>query len=248
MATAAQILANRGNAATSTGPQSTEGKNKVSQNALKSGLFSRRNCVAPEDADAFETLRAGLWETFAPQNPAEELFVAEIVRAGLRLQRCAQTEESLLDLTEPGEIATLQTSVDRARSGVLNRSMEQLRKLQTERWARSEWLPKGFDASRLGIASGKQVIAAVSAETYRKLASARVSEIENTSLIATALACMDPGARQSQFNPASDRPAIDSVAQAMAALLKSTSAPRFPAAKQTQSAPPAPAEPLRNAA
>jgi hypothetical protein len=214
MASAAQILANRENAAASSGPKTDAGKTKVSQNALRSGLFSTRNCVAPEDAETYEALRAGLWETFAPQNAAEEVFTAEIVRCSWRLQRCAATEESLLSLTDSKEIAATQASVDRARtqaSGVLNRSIEQLRKLQTERWARRETLPKEFDASTVGIAACKQVIAAVSSDTHRLLASKRLNDIEiKERTLAEMFALPEgftlpgwktPGAKQTQSAP-----------------------------------------------
>ena len=181
MSSQAQVLANRANSARATGPRTSAGKDKVSQNALRTGLFSARNCVAPQDAEAYEALRASLWEHFAPQNPAEELFTAEIVRASWRLQRCAHTEEALLDLTDPREIAANQASVDRARtqaSGVLHRAMEQLRKFQTERWTRRETLPKEFDTTNLGLASAKQVISAVAADQKRKLDSSKVAMLE----------------------------------------------------------------------
>jgi hypothetical protein len=195
MATSAQMQANRVNAAASTGPKTEAGRAAVSQNALRTGLFSTRNCVAPEDADAYETLRAGLWDYFTPRNPAEEMFTAEIVRCSWRLQRCAQTEETILKLTDPAEIAATQASVDRARtqaSGVLHRAMEQLRKLQTERWLRSELLPAEFDPSELGIAAGKQVFTAMLTDARRQfvklnLAKAR-SEEETERAIEEAIA------------------------------------------------------------
>ena len=39
MSTAAQLTANRSNAQASTGPATSEGKSRVSRNALTSGLF-----------------------------------------------------------------------------------------------------------------------------------------------------------------------------------------------------------------
>jgi hypothetical protein len=208
MSSTAQILANRANAAFATGPRTSAGKDKVSQNALRTGLFSSRNCVAPQDAEAYEALRASLWEHFAPQNPAEELFTAEIVRASWRLQRCAYTEEALLDLACPREIAANQASVDRARtqaSGVLHRAMEQLRKLQTERWARKETLPKDFDTAKLGLAATKQVISAIAADQKRKLDSSKIAAIQTANQLTQELAAVEeilaahsPSAKQNQ--------------------------------------------------
>jgi hypothetical protein len=235
MATPAQVAANRANSQSSTGPKTADGKLRVSDNAIQSGLFSKRNCVAPADAPEYEALRAGLWATFNPQNPAEELFVSEIVRAAWRLQRCAQTEESLLDLNEEAKISAIQTSVDRARtqaSGVLNRNMEQLRKLQTERWCRLETLPKEFDGSKLGLASSSQILNTLHTDAHRKVAEMNVNEKIMENKMAAFMSAVPagfspyaetPGAKQSQFG---DRP-------------------ETPGAKQSQSEP---AEPLRRAA
>lgn len=201
MPTAAQIQANRSNSGFSTGPTSDLGKAKVSQNALRTGLFSSRNCVAPQDAEAYEALRASLWEHFAPQNPAEELFTAEIVRASWRLQRCAHTEEALLDLTCPREIAANQASVDRARtqaSGVLHRAMEQLRKLQTERWTRRETLPKEFDTTNLGLAATKQVLVAVAYNQKLRAADENAKIQQAMSMPEEWLIRDYPSAKQSQ--------------------------------------------------
>jgi len=208
MSSQAQVLANRANSAFATGPRTSAGKEIVSQNALRTGLFSSRNCVAPQDAEAYEALRASLWEHFAPQNPAEELFTAEIVRASWRLQRCAHTEEALLDLTDPREIAANQISVDRARtqaSGVLHRAMEQLRKLQTERWTRNAALPEGYDTSELGIGASKQVISALAADQKRKLDSAKVDAIQKANKLFVEMAVLEdtltrnsPSAKQNQ--------------------------------------------------
>jgi len=223
MATPAQIQANRANAAASTGPKTEAGRAAVSQNALRSGLFSTRNCVASEDADAYDTLRAGLWDYFTPQNPAEEMFTAEIVRCSWRLRRCAQTEEGLLDLTDPAEIASTQASVDRARtqaSGVLHRAMEQLRKLQTERWLRSELVPAEFDSSKLGIASGKEVFTVSLTEARRQFVDLSVANAR--------------GLRETR------RAATEAMAFPMDLLDKYLGNPKPPSAKQSQSAADAP--------
>ena len=56
MASAAQIEANRLNAALSTGPATSTGKARSSRNHLKFGLFSTQNCVRPEETAEYTKL------------------------------------------------------------------------------------------------------------------------------------------------------------------------------------------------
>ena len=51
MSTTAQILANRLNSQKSTGPQTAEGKDVVSQNAVKHGLFAESVIKGENPAD-----------------------------------------------------------------------------------------------------------------------------------------------------------------------------------------------------
>ncbi|MGB2865649.1 MAG: hypothetical protein WBC05_20125 [Sedimentisphaerales bacterium] len=51
MATTAQILANRLNSKKSTGPQTVDGKDVVSQNAVKHGLFAESVIKGENPAD-----------------------------------------------------------------------------------------------------------------------------------------------------------------------------------------------------
>jgi SEC-C motif-containing protein len=177
MATAAQIEANRTNAAASTGPTTAEGKFKSSRNAVSHGLFAAFN---PYDADsneaeAFNELTAGMEKDLAPEGALEQTFAVEITRATCPLRRCANVEDSLfvdrtqtdLDLMANTASTPNQIAVDRARAEahrILKRSMDELRRLQNERRFRFEVLLPGVDTGDLGLASYKDLMPAMAAE------------------------------------------------------------------------------------
>jgi hypothetical protein len=69
MASSAQLTANRENAQHSTGPRTAEGRNRSSQNALRFGLFSTRNCVQPHESEEYEALASALWSDMHPNGP-----------------------------------------------------------------------------------------------------------------------------------------------------------------------------------
>jgi hypothetical protein len=138
MASPAQLTANRENAKHSSGPRTTEGRNRSSQNALRFGLFSTKNCVQPHETEEYEALSIALWDDLRPQTPLQELFAAELIRATWRLRRCAEVEATLANETtsdpmlDAGLLRT-QTAVDRARSqshGIIRRSLSEIRRLQ----------------------------------------------------------------------------------------------------------------------
>ncbi|MGD1070481.1 MAG: hypothetical protein ABSB15_10105 [Bryobacteraceae bacterium] len=99
MATEAQIAANRINAsedvtarpyphdaqsarsANGQGPRTIEGKARTSQNALSSGLFSKRDIVPPEETADYTELRDTLWAELHPATLMEKTQTAEIVSA-----------------------------------------------------------------------------------------------------------------------------------------------------------------------
>ncbi len=92
----AQIIANRRNAALSTGPTSAEGKERSRRNALKHGLAA--TVVVPEEQAGEVALRvAMLQESLAPDDDGFALILAE--RAGylsMRLKRCYVHEEAMI--------------------------------------------------------------------------------------------------------------------------------------------------------
>jgi hypothetical protein len=155
MASAAQIEANRSNAARSCGPKTPEGKARSSRNHLKFGLFSTQNCVRPEETAEYTKLSKALWKDLHPVGPVEEMLAVEIVRAAWRRHRCAVAE------AEDGASPATQAAVDRARASAhasLRRFLNDLRQFQSDRWLRAEVLREGFDEAYFGIADTHRVI------------------------------------------------------------------------------------------
>jgi hypothetical protein len=220
MATEAQTNANCENAQYSTGPQTPQGKLHSSRNSLKFGLFSTKNCVLPEETREYSDLSRSLWESLNPLGAVEEMFAVEIIRGAWRLRRCASTEATLAEwdsrqVLDPmcyDSTASTQASVDRARTqatGVLQRTMAELRRLQTERWTRSEALPADFDSSNVGIAASKHVIETLSVDANRKMAAGKVASNENFwAAIPSPLVPKqtDPGAKQTRSHSADPVP------------------------------------------
>jgi uncharacterized protein YchJ len=135
MATPAQILANRQNAARSVGPVTAEGKARVSQNAIKLGLFSVANFVRPEEQDIFNEFETGYLSELSPVTPLEQTLAREIIQAAWRLRRCASLETAPPENLTDDELDRLQTSIDRARAAAqrtFHRSLKELRRLQSE--------------------------------------------------------------------------------------------------------------------
>ena len=136
MSTTAQILANRQNAERSSGPVTAEGKARVSQNAIKLGLFSVANFVRPEEQDIFNEFESGYMAELSPATPLEQTLAREIIQAAWRLRRCANLEFTPPENLTDEELDRLQTSIDRARSAAqrtFHRSLKELRRLQSER-------------------------------------------------------------------------------------------------------------------
>lgn len=95
MATEAQIAANRKNAQASTGPKTPEGKARSSRNAVSLGLFTKHNCVQPEEREEYDNLYDALWQDLNPSGAMEQMFATEIVRGAWSLRRCAIVEATL---------------------------------------------------------------------------------------------------------------------------------------------------------
>jgi hypothetical protein len=133
--TEAQIAANRINALSSTGPRTIEGKARTSQNALSSGLFSKRDFVRSEETPEYTEIRDTLWADLHPATLMEKIQTAEIVSATWRLRRCAALEEALDSAVDPEKE---QKSIDRARiqaHSLLLRATAELRRLRKDRLA-----------------------------------------------------------------------------------------------------------------
>jgi hypothetical protein len=107
MSTEAQILANRCNAQKSTGPRTSEGKTKVSQNAVKHGLTasqdarlggaSRSQIISSESQADFDLYRERMLSELAPDSPMESMLAERIVTLSWRLKRVCRIQNQTID-------------------------------------------------------------------------------------------------------------------------------------------------------
>jgi hypothetical protein len=187
MATEAQIAANRINAQASTGPATAAGQARASRNALTSGLYSRGDFVLPDERDLYIEFCAAFQSDLAPDGAVEQTLSAEVIHAAWRLRRCSAIASGMAGsletspemssqitvdpMVDPAAVQT-QQSLDRARNDAhraFQRSISELRRLQTERRFRAESLPADFDATTLGLASFKDMAPALMNATQRQL-------------------------------------------------------------------------------
>jgi hypothetical protein len=97
MSTEAQILANRHNAQKSTGPRTSEGKTKVSQNAIKHGLSARQDTISSESQAEFDLYRERMLGELAPDSPMESMLAERIVTLSWRLKRVCRIQNQTID-------------------------------------------------------------------------------------------------------------------------------------------------------
>ena len=97
MATEAQIIANRRNARNSTGPRTFEGKDVISQNAIKHGLFARQAVISSENQEEFCLYRDWMLAELAPAGPMESMLAQRIVSLSWRLKRTGIIQNQTID-------------------------------------------------------------------------------------------------------------------------------------------------------
>ena len=97
MATKAQILANRLNSKKSTGPQTAEGKDVVSQNAVKHGLFAVEAVITGEDPADYEAYHDKFLAELAPVGMVEAVLAKRIISLSWRLQRAVRMQNQVID-------------------------------------------------------------------------------------------------------------------------------------------------------
>ena len=90
-----QIEANRQNARKSTGPRTQEGKDRVSNNAVKHGLLSQDVLSFGEDRAALRDLSERLQKELEPVGELEDMLVDRIVAAYWRLRRVGRVEADI---------------------------------------------------------------------------------------------------------------------------------------------------------
>jgi hypothetical protein len=102
MASKAKIKANRANAQRSTGPKTEAGKEASKYNRTCHGLAGKQIVISPENADAYEALRADLIESYNPANAGELALVEEIAQNFWRIQRGRALEAETFNLHSGG--------------------------------------------------------------------------------------------------------------------------------------------------
>ncbi len=95
MASTEQLTANRANAQQSTGPTSSEGKAKVSHNALKTGLTGRTVLLPSDDVAAYQAHMERVLAQYSPATDAEKRLTESIADALWRLDRIRSLETGI---------------------------------------------------------------------------------------------------------------------------------------------------------
>lgn len=98
MTTEKQIKANQANSLKSTGANTIEGKQIVSSNALKHGLFSQRLILTDESLDDYALLVDGLINSLNPVGTLEQLLVEKIAVATWKQLRLTRAESASIEL------------------------------------------------------------------------------------------------------------------------------------------------------
>jgi len=140
MSTAAQTAANQSNAQHSTGPQTPEGKARVSQNAVRHGLTAVHFIVREGEQEEFTNLRDQLLAELDPQGATETLTFNDLLHAAWNLHRFRRIETecsigTVDDFTNPKTTAVLDrlTRYQARSQRAYYRALQELRTLQTNR-------------------------------------------------------------------------------------------------------------------
>jgi hypothetical protein len=95
MASPNQLAANSANAQLSTGPTSSEGKAKVSHNALKTGLTGRTVLLPSDDVAAYQAHVERILKQFAPVEDEEKRLTHSLADTLWRLERIPSLEAGI---------------------------------------------------------------------------------------------------------------------------------------------------------
>lgn len=88
------------NGAQSSGPITPEGKAASSQNALKTGIFSKRRLLSDEDPAAYQALVELFNDTFNPASIVEQMLIDRMIMAHQRLSRLERAEAAFVELAQ----------------------------------------------------------------------------------------------------------------------------------------------------
>ena len=92
-----QLAANRRNCKKSTGPSTPQGKDVVSQNALKHGLSADQIVISSEDRAQFDLHRSQMIDELAPDTPVESFLAERIVKLSWKLNRVDYIQNQTID-------------------------------------------------------------------------------------------------------------------------------------------------------
>ena len=97
MSTKAQVKANQQNAQKSTGPKSAQGKNVVSQNAVKHGLFAAEAVIKGEDPAEYEAFHDKFLAELFPVGMVETMLAERVISLWWRLRRAERMQNEAID-------------------------------------------------------------------------------------------------------------------------------------------------------
>ena len=104
MATEAQIKANQENAKKSTGPATSEGKQRSSMNAMIHGIFSKIPLLPGENQEQFKLLEDEIIKAYQPTDAMEYHLVQRIYLTCIRQIRLREAEAAKLEISMIPEV------------------------------------------------------------------------------------------------------------------------------------------------
>jgi hypothetical protein len=100
LATQKQLIANRKNAQSSTGPKTEKGKAVVAQNAITHGLRTTKLIITSESEEQFDLHKSQLIAELNPNGPTERILARRIVILSWRLERAERFRNAAFDALE----------------------------------------------------------------------------------------------------------------------------------------------------
>jgi len=172
---AARQSINAANARLSTGPKTSEGKDRSSGNARTHGLTAKDLVIGPEDREEFDAMLADFHSDVAPQGVIQQTLFDELVSAAWNLRRIRRMETefcagaaSYLDLLDNGHTQTKLDRLARHKSRIertFHRSLKELKALQTNQ-AIGAFMPSGPAETAPPLASTLEITKRTQAAGY----------------------------------------------------------------------------------
>jgi hypothetical protein len=160
MASAAQFTANQKNSQHSTGPTSTAGQARSSQNAFRHGLASSQLIVPGENEADFEALLAGLISGHNPQSTIESLLVHNMAtHHWLKLRSIKLQSGALCDPESTPASVNIYMRYQISNERGFWKSFDTLRKLQKERAEAEPETEIGFVSQSAETAAAPEPVA-----------------------------------------------------------------------------------------